>query len=86
MLKILRSLDGRRAVFALSGRIEAEHLVELRALVDAEEQYVALDLREVTLVDRDTVRFLAGCEMADVELRNCPAYIRQWIETEAQDG
>lgn len=82
MLKILRTIDGRSVVFVLSGRIEAEHLHELGALVDAEEHAVALDLREVTLVDRDTVRFLAGCEAQGVEVRNCPAYVRQWIETE----
>ena len=81
MLKIVRTVDGTVVVFLLSGRIEAEHLAELQALVDAEEQ-VALDLKEVTLVDRDTIRFLARCEADGVEVRNCPAYIRQWIETE----
>jgi hypothetical protein len=69
-------------VFLLSGRIEAEHLAELRALVDAEADAVALDLKEVTLVNRDTIGFLAWCEAAGVEVRNCPAYVRQWIETE----
>jgi len=82
MLKILRTVDGTGVVFVLSGRIEAEHLAELRALVDAEADAVALDLKEVTLVNRDTIRFLAGCEARSVEVRNCPAYVRQWIETE----
>ena len=82
MLKILRTVDGTGVVFVLSGRIEAEHLAELRALVDAEADAVALDLREVTLVNRDTIGFLAWCEADGVEVRNCPAYVRQWIETE----
>jgi len=81
MLKILRTTDGTHVVFVLSGRIEAEHLTELGALLDA-EPCAALDLREVTLVDRDTIRFLCRCQAQRVELRNCPAYIRQWIETE----
>jgi len=82
MLKILRIVDGTGVVFVLSGRIEAEHLAELRALVDAEADAVALDLKEVTLVNRDTIGFLACCEADGVEVRNCPGYIRQWIETE----
>jgi hypothetical protein len=82
MLKILRTVEGTVVVFLLSGRIEAEHLAGLRALIDAEADTAALDLKEVTLVSRDTIRFLAGCEADGVEVRNCPAYIRQWIETE----
>jgi predicted metal-binding protein len=82
MLKILRTVDGSSIVFVLSGRIEAEHLAELRGLLDAEEVGTALDLKEVTLVDRDTIRFLAGCGRDGVELRNCPPYIRNWIESQ----
>ena len=82
MLKILRSADGRCVIFSLSGRIEAEHLAELRALLDAEKHSTALDLREVTLVDRDTIEFLARCDVDAIELRNCPAYVREWLERE----
>jgi hypothetical protein len=31
------------------------------------------------LVDRDTVRFLAQSEAEGVRLRNCSAFIREWI-------
>jgi hypothetical protein len=82
MLKILRTVDGTSVVFVLCGRIEPEHLAELQALVDAETHAVVLDLKEVTLVDRDTIRFLAACEGNRIEVRNCPAYVRQWLETE----
>ena len=82
MLKILRTDDGTSVVFVLCGRIEAEHLAELRALVNAETHIVALDLKDVTLVDRDTIGFLAGCAENGIEVRNCPAYIRHWMATE----
>ena len=39
-------------------------------------------LKEVRLVDREAVQFLARCETEGVELDNCPAYIREWIEKE----
>jgi hypothetical protein len=49
-----------------SGRIEAEHLPELRRLIEGEDaqRTVTFDLREVKLLDRDAVNFLADCEAA----------------------
>jgi anti-anti-sigma regulatory factor len=79
MLKIQKSANGRFVVFALSGRIEAQHVPELQALFEAEDQGVMLDLKEVNLVDREAVRFLARCEARGVRIDNCPAYIREWI-------
>ena len=81
MLKIQRSMKAGNVTFALSGRIESEHLAELQRLIDEEAQpgAITLDLREVGLVDRETVDFLARSEANDVRLRNCPAYLREWI-------
>jgi hypothetical protein len=81
MLKIQRSANGR-AVFTLSGRIEAEDVKELGQLLALEKagQHVVLDLRDVTLVNQDAVKFLAGCEADGIKLENSPAYIREWIE------
>ncbi|MBB6143023.1 hypothetical protein HNQ77_000967 [Silvibacterium bohemicum] len=42
----------------------------------------AFDLKEVTLVDSDTVRFLGLCELEGVGLMNCALYIREWISRE----
>jgi anti-anti-sigma regulatory factor len=81
MFKIQRSVDGEVVVFTLSGRIKAAHLAELQKLLDCEAngQQTVLDLREVKLVDRDVVSFLAGCEAHGVKI-DCPAYIREWID------
>ena len=81
VLKIQRSANGR-VVFTLSGRIEAEDVKELGQLFALETagQQLVLDLRDVTLVNRDAVEFLAGCEADSIKLENCPAYIRVWIE------
>ena len=40
---------------------------------------VALDLGEVTLADREAVRFLASLDARGVGLRNCPGFIREWM-------
>jgi hypothetical protein len=84
MLKIQRKTNGR-VLFTLSGRIEAEDIDELRRLLELEDtsRKIALDLRDVTLVDRDGVKFLAVCEASGIQLENCPAYIREWIGRES---
>ena len=81
MLKIQRSANGR-VVFTLSGRIEAEDAKELGQLLALETagQHLVLDLRDVILVNEGAVKFLAGCETDSIQLENCPAYIREWIE------
>jgi len=86
-LKIQRSEEDRLVVFILSGRIQLEHLPELNHLFEFEaaDQSIVLDLAEVRLVDRETVRFLTTCEADGVMLHRCPAYIREWIEKERKN-
>jgi len=83
MLKIRRSSAGE-AVFTLSGRMNAENIGELESLLESEMagRRVALDLEDLTLVDREAVRFLAGREAEGTVLKNCPRYIREWIVRE----
>jgi DNA-binding NarL/FixJ family response regulator len=54
---------------------------ELQNLVQAEAtaRGITLDLGEITLADRETVRFLAACKTRGITLKNCPSYIREWI-------
>jgi anti-anti-sigma regulatory factor len=83
MLKIMRALNGE-VVFHLSGRMDAENIGELETLLgeEASDTSTVLDLKDLTLVDQDGVRFLRGCEAHGIQLRNCPAYIRMWINAE----
>jgi anti-anti-sigma regulatory factor len=71
-------------VFRLTGRIQAEQISELQALVKSNlaDRSLVLDLREVKLVDRDAVRFLAEVEADGAKLRNCSAFVREWISRE----
>jgi anti-anti-sigma regulatory factor len=53
---------GDLVVLRVSGRIRAENVDTLRELLEREKAGVAIDLKEVTLVDRDAVIFLALSE------------------------
>lgn len=83
MLKILRSSNAG-VVFTLIGRIEIEDVTELKRLFSLEDKGrpIALNLEDVTLIDRDAVRFLSRCEADSIRLEKCPAYIREWIGRE----
>jgi anti-anti-sigma regulatory factor len=76
-----------RVVFTLTGRIQAEQVYELQALVksDLPDHRLVLDLKEVKLVDRDAVRFLAEIEEQGAKLRNCSAFVREWISRERHE-
>ena len=79
MLRITRAANGE-AVFRLSGRMDAEGVAELERLFKAETngRRIVLDLKDLTLVDREAIIFLAKCE-PDVQIKNCPPYIREWM-------
>jgi len=83
MLKIQRLANGH-VVYILSGRMDAEQAAELDKLFgdEAEGINIVADLKDLTLVDRDAVRFLERCEAGGITLRNSPAYIRVWIDRE----
>jgi anti-anti-sigma regulatory factor len=74
-------------VLRISGRITGENVDMLRDLLGQERDTVAIDLKDVLLVDREAVKLLASSEADGIELRNCPAYIREWVAREkAQTG
>ena len=71
----------QRVVLRISGRIAGEDLEVLRTAL-TESRVVAIELAEVELVDRAAVELLALNEANGIELRHCPAYIREWVTRE----
>jgi hypothetical protein len=79
MLRIERRSKGKSSTdLKLSGRMQADGLSELLAEIEKCNPR-SLDLEEVTLLDRDSVRFLIRCESEGIELVNCSLYVREWI-------
>ncbi len=88
MWKIKRQAKGPGVTLQISGRIEGQHLAELRKILVAEagDQQLILDMQEVRLVDQSAVTFLIDCEAHGAMLPNCPPYIREWMEREKQSA
>jgi hypothetical protein len=84
-LKIEELAGEHGTTLKLIGRIQAEHLDELRRQIAASTP-TAMELKEVTLVDADAVRFLGSCESDGIQLLNCSAYIREWIVRERESA
>ena len=86
MLRIETETDGRRMILRLIGRISAGCVEELRERVENRSCVMILDLAEVHLIDLQSVRFLCDCQDRNIELRNCPPYIVEWIRRERVEG
>ena len=73
--------DGHVMLY-ISGRIVGQDVETLRDLLEQESGAVGIDLEHVLLADREAVKLLAMREANGTELKNCPAYIREWITRE----
>jgi hypothetical protein len=63
--------------------MEVEQVAELKELFDNDYRNIILDLRELRLADRDAVKFLRSCERDGMNMENCPAYVREWMDRES---
>jgi hypothetical protein len=82
MLRIETLLGKTSTVLRLSGRIQEEHLSQLQTEIEQCAGTPTLDLKNVNLLDRSSVRFLMRCESRGIHLVNCPLYIQEWIARE----
>ena len=81
--RIHRSAGPDTIVFALSGDLDVDHVARLQEFLATEtDGRVTLDLKDVTLVDRAAVQFLASAGASRIRIVNCPEYVRSWIAAE----
>ena len=76
-------------VFRVSGRIDCAYVEVLHELIENEKAAkgrLALDLTEATVVSLEAVRALTVAEANGIGLRNCPAYVREWISRVREPG
>jgi hypothetical protein len=73
-------------VLFVSGCVTGEHVDMLRGVLEQESDGVAIDFKNVLLVDIEAVKLLALREANGTELRNCPPYIREWVTRERAEN
>ena len=82
MLRIDELLGKTSIILKLSGRIQEENLPDLQAAILRCTGSPTLDLKDVNLLDRRSVRFLIHWEAQGIQLVNCPLFIQEWITCE----
>ena len=73
----------------LCGRFTAEYVPEVEKALSApaaKPKKLALDLAEVTLVDRAAIAFLCAARSRNIAIHNAPLYVRLWMEQEGCKG
>ena len=86
MLKITTTREADQSLrVKLCGQFTREYVAELEQAVFGDgtpAQKVALDLSNVTFVDRDSMGFLCSARTRNVSIENIPSYVIRWIEQE----
>jgi hypothetical protein len=90
VLKITTSQEAPESFrVCLCGQLTGEYVCELeKVLFDGTPPTakIALDLSNVTFVDREAMEFLCGAKSRNVSMENIPSYVMRWIEQEGRCG
>jgi anti-anti-sigma regulatory factor len=81
-LRIEKNSRGETTTIRLIGHFQAEHLGELKKQLEDDGSQLVLDLKEVTIVDVEVVRFLGAREAEGAKIVHSPRYIRDWMARE----
>jgi hypothetical protein len=83
-MKIEKASQRGKTTVRLCGHFQAEHIGELNTQLQDNGPRFVLDLKEVTVVDVEVVRFFGACEANGVKIVHCPQYIREWMNRERE--
>jgi anti-anti-sigma regulatory factor len=89
VLKITTIREGSNKLrVSLCGQLTGEYVPELQKVIAPENAgaEVALDMANVTFVDREAMVFLCGAKSRNVAIENIPSYVTRWIEQEGRCG
>lgn len=90
VLKITTIREGAKSLkVSLCGQFTGEYVPELQKALyqeGVEAENVALDMSNVTFVDREAMVFLCGAKSKNVAIENIPSYVTRWIEQEGRCG
>ena len=73
----------------LCGRFTSEYVPEVEkalSLDGSATKRLALDLLNVTFVDRKAMEFLTTAKSRNIKINNLPSYVTRWMQQEAASG
>jgi hypothetical protein len=79
--------QNQEAIISLSGDFTGEYIPCVEAAINgvsSELLPILLNLRHVTLVDRESMSFLRTLCETKVTMKNCPGYLERWIDQECR--
>jgi len=86
MLKITKQAEKARICrVSLHGHFTGEYVPEVEKALSVngcKHGKLALDLRNVTFVDRAAMEFLCKAKSEKIRIENAPSYVTRWIEQE----
>ena len=87
MLKITTTQgENESRTVHLCGQLTGEYVGELEKVIgQAGFAKIALDMSNVTFVDRQAMVFLCGVK-SQISIENIPSYVMRWIEQECRCG
>ncbi len=90
MLKITQENENPEIVrVSLSGHFTSEYVPEVEKALGQNgngSKTHALDLMNVTFVDRSAMEFLRVAQSRKIKLCHLPSWVKRWIEQEAGNG
>ena len=90
MLKITRDAESVGTLRVnLCGRFTSEYVPEVEkalSLNGSATKRLALDLLNVTFVDRKAMEFLTTAKSRSIKINNLPSYVTRWMQQEAANG
>ncbi len=86
MLKITKQAENPRiSKVSLHGHFTGEYVPEVEKALSgsgSKQGKLALDLRNVTFVDRTAMEFLRRAKSKKIRIENTPSYVTRWIAQE----
>ena len=89
MFKITTKNENEFITVNLCGRFTREYIPEVEKVLSrtgTRQKKLAIDLTEVTFVDRAAIMFLCAARSRNIAMQNVPLYVRLWMDQEDCKG
>jgi len=84
MLRVETLQEGNRTVLRLIGELRSGEIGILQSEISEDSVTVVVNLKELSVIDLNGIRFLLECRARGIEIEECPPYVREWMKRESE--